>query len=1036
MSSTRTAPRTTSNSKTTSVNTHHTNGLVNAYDINESPSNLTYPTGNNPEFDPNLPRSSLKRNISQYDGIYRNARFIHAISSGLVGQQVVIQTSDHERFHGVLETLSPNADIVLTVSHRLDKNNNDIITTPTLPIDLIDTIDSSSQTFELHKRIIKAINIVEIIAVDVDLSANAKCSLDENPKVSQVEDDRFSRMEHFYGSDEIDPETLEDLEVGDDGKAGFDPEDMFHTNREKFNTTTDFDESKYTNVPIRQMSATELAEIEKKIQEIEKGVRTEDIDEDDAGVKRPTESHNLDDRNSNIKNNRSNRNEFRYDNEYNPSKRDNWREQRFTGNNSNRRGGGGNNPKQNQYISTNNRQQYNNRIPRNNRFTDRSPHQGRDSPAQTTNEDSAHHNQRISSGSFSHGQSSVPTSPSAIVSARTIYPSTNRSSTNQNSPTQYAGSSSSRTNSITATSPSPNQQLGTNKMAKKSSLNEQQSVHDETDQPKQQRSSNNQTNTTPLNRPSHLQSKQQSGSTNNNNNNNNNIQSPSTYPNQDDHSSSHDIVNSNQSSTPGTATPNSTRSNAALNPEADEFVPVFSRESSSRPESRGASTASSTSMNAFIPHPHPQALHFLQQQQQQQAQSQQTPPIIPVSHTQNAAALYQHYYQTAFANMPQFINATPQQMTVGVMSAPMMSSQPLIATGPNTNNSSNGSSSGMTTPNSSVSAGPTYKINNNNINTNQVHSGDNVTSGVNNVASKKAVVSVQRPEQSNIPQQQVPGVPPMVFSAPPIRYYSPDYLAQQATPTSMHLQQIPFYYSVNSSGMIQAAAAVGQHQNIMIPSTSSSTGSSTPVMPPLHYAGVYADPRMYSLYSSAAAAAVNPASVHPNWQLARSPPQQQQQQPTDQQRGYGNGQNAASQPTPSTGTTNIGGRSASISGQSGTVNSTSGSLTPQYTINGTLPATYAYGGPAGWISGPQQVPPLQTNISPQINAAYNIMFDPSQQVPPQQAAYLHRNPYDTPLYFSQPGQPQPPPPQQQQQQQQQPPPQTGLDTVPQGNYNR
>jgi hypothetical protein len=29
-------------------------------------------------------------------------------------------------------------------------------------------------------------------------------------------------------------------------KAGYDPEDMFHTNREKFNTTTDFDETKYT----------------------------------------------------------------------------------------------------------------------------------------------------------------------------------------------------------------------------------------------------------------------------------------------------------------------------------------------------------------------------------------------------------------------------------------------------------------------------------------------------------------------------------------------------------------------------------------------------------------------------------------------------------------------------------------------------------------------------------------------------------------------------------------------------------------------
>lgn len=43
--------------------------------------------------------------------------------------------------------------------------------------------------------------------------------LDETPKVNQLEDDRFNRMEHFYGSDELDPETLEDLELGDDGKV-------------------------------------------------------------------------------------------------------------------------------------------------------------------------------------------------------------------------------------------------------------------------------------------------------------------------------------------------------------------------------------------------------------------------------------------------------------------------------------------------------------------------------------------------------------------------------------------------------------------------------------------------------------------------------------------------------------------------------------------------------------------------------------------------------------------------------------------------
>jgi hypothetical protein len=129
--------------------------------------------------------------------------------------------------------------------------------------------------------------------------------------------------------------------------------------------------------------------------------------------------------------------------------------------------------------------------------------------------------------------------------------------------------------------------------------------------------------------------------------------------------------------------------------------------------------------------------------------------------------------------MPQFINATPQQMTVGVMGAPIIPSQQLIGTGSNTNNSNNSGSSGMTTPNSSVSAGPTYKTNN--TNNNPAHSGDNSNTGVSNVQPKKAVVSVQRPEQSNVPQQQqqIPGAQQMVFPAPPIRYYSPDYITQR-----------------------------------------------------------------------------------------------------------------------------------------------------------------------------------------------------------------------------------------------------------------
>jgi hypothetical protein len=56
----------------------------------------------------------------------------------------------------------------------------------------------------------------------------------------------------------------------------------------------------------------------------------------------------------------------------------------------------------------------------------------------------------------------------------------------------------------------------------------------------------------------------------------------------------------------------------------------------------------------------------------------------------------------------------------------------------------------------------------------------------------------------------------------------------------MQLQQIPFYYQVNSQGMVQAAGTVGQHQNIMIPSASAAGGPNAQGLTPLHYQSVYA----------------------------------------------------------------------------------------------------------------------------------------------------------------------------------------------------
>ncbi|CAF4750097.1 unnamed protein product, partial [Rotaria magnacalcarata] len=50
----------------------------------------------------------------------------------------------------------------------------------------------------------------------------------------------------------------------------------------------------------------------------------------------------------------------------------------------------------------------------------------------------------------------------------------------------------------------------------------------------------------------------------------------------------------------------------------------------------------------------------------------------------------------------------------------------------------------------------------------------------------------------------------MVYPTTSIRYYQTDYMGQQAAAAaaaqSMQLQQIPFYYPINTPGIIQTAA--------------------------------------------------------------------------------------------------------------------------------------------------------------------------------------------------------------------------------------
>ena len=87
----------------------------------------------------------------------------------------MVQTNEQERFHGILDTISSNGDLALTLTHRMDSTPNDILSLSTSLIDLFETADNSVPSFELQKKIIQASNIVEMIAADIDLSGNGKC---------------------------------------------------------------------------------------------------------------------------------------------------------------------------------------------------------------------------------------------------------------------------------------------------------------------------------------------------------------------------------------------------------------------------------------------------------------------------------------------------------------------------------------------------------------------------------------------------------------------------------------------------------------------------------------------------------------------------------------------------------------------------------------------------------------------------------------------------------------------------------------------
>nr|XP_022342610.1 ataxin-2-like protein isoform X1 [Crassostrea virginica] len=195
-----------------------------------------------------------EKNIS-FDGIYSNPRFSHLLAS-LVGCVVQLQVKNGGVYDGILKTNSPRMDVVLEMAHKHEEssNNNTNNTTP-------------SKDRLIEKVIFNMSDILSINVVDVDLDYAVKDTFTDSA-ISKC------NSNHTEG----DLKVLQPWEGGEgdelgglerESSNGWDPNEMFRTNAEKFNVQTKYDDSltQYTT-PLEKRDTKEFKNREEEAERL------------------------------------------------------------------------------------------------------------------------------------------------------------------------------------------------------------------------------------------------------------------------------------------------------------------------------------------------------------------------------------------------------------------------------------------------------------------------------------------------------------------------------------------------------------------------------------------------------------------------------------------------------------------------------------------------------------------------------------------------------------------------------------------------
>ncbi|XP_071394591.1 ataxin-2 isoform X5 [Centroberyx affinis] len=181
-----------------------------------------------------------------FNGVYANMRMVHVLTS-VVGTKCELKVKNGAVYEGVFKTYGPECDLVLDAAHRKSPE-------PSVGPRKEDIVESI---------IFKASDVVVVTFKDVDLNFARKVSSDTDNFTDAAVSSRINGehkekdLEPWDGGETHTSDSLESLDT--DVSNGWDPNDMFKYNEEKYGVLSTYDSSLSTyTVPLERDNSEEF----------------------------------------------------------------------------------------------------------------------------------------------------------------------------------------------------------------------------------------------------------------------------------------------------------------------------------------------------------------------------------------------------------------------------------------------------------------------------------------------------------------------------------------------------------------------------------------------------------------------------------------------------------------------------------------------------------------------------------------------------------------------------------------------------------